>query len=99
MDKQQIWLKIRRYVLNKYILALLIFSIVYFFIGDQSMLNRIRRAYQIHEIEQQSQTYREGIDAIEHQLQTIQHPDSLEKFARETYYMHTPEEHIYVIEE
>ena len=99
MNKQDFFRVARKYVLNKYLLTLLIFACIYAFIGDQSLVKRIKRARQIYQLEQQGEAYRKENEAIEHQLNILQQPDSLEKFAREQYYMHTPEEDIYVIDE
>ena len=96
---QKVWLGIRKYVLNKYILTLIIFALVMLFAGEQSILNRFKRARQISELEQQKESYIQGINEAQHEIDMLQSTDSLERFAREHYLMHTPEEDVYIVEE
>ena len=84
---------------GKYVITLLVFLIVYLFIGDQSIIQFVRRGREVRQMEQQRDTYREGADKAQRELQTLHHPDSLEQYAREQYYMHTPNEDIYLVEE
>jgi len=76
-----------------------VFLVVYLFIGDQSMLRFIRRGREIRQLEEQRDMYRAGTEQAQRQIQSLQHPDSLERFAREHYFMHTPNEDIFLIEE
>ena len=43
--------------------------------------------------------YREGAEKAQREIQTLSQPDSLERYAREHYYMHTPNEDIYLVDE
>jgi cell division protein FtsB len=43
--------------------------------------------------------YREGTEKAMREIQTLSNPDSLERYAREHYYMHTHNEDIYLVEE
>ena len=84
---------------GKYAITLLVFLVIYLFIGDQSMIQFARRGREIRQMEQQRDTYREGADKAQRELQTLHHPDSLEHYAREQYYMHASNEDIYLVEE
>lgn len=89
-------MKMRKWL--KYVITIVVFLIVYLFIGDQSLIQFARRGREIRQLEQQRDMYREGAEKAERELKTLSHPDSLERFAREHYYMHTPNEDIYLIE-
>jgi len=99
MTFSEFWtaIKIRKW--GKYILTLLIFAVVFLFIGDQSLIRFIRRGREIRHLEEQRDMYREGTDKAQREIQTLHHPDSLEQYAREHYFMHLPNEDIYLVEE
>ena len=96
---EKCWESIQKYLLNKYIITLAIFSCVMLFIGEQSIINRIRRAHQIHNIEAQVADYKQAIEEAKQDLEMLQNKDSLERYARENYYMCAPGEDVYIIEE
>lgn len=91
------WL--RKYGPNKYVLVTIVFLIIVFFVGDQSVVNRIRKARQIAELKEQRDAYQKGIEDCQRDILRLQNPDSLERFAREHYYMHTPDEDVYIVED
>ena len=98
MEKKQVWQNLRKRLLNKYVIVLGVFAIIFLFVGEQSIINQIARKRQIRltqrEIEQTLQQSREA----ESLLRSLEHPDSLEKFAREQYNMHTDNEVVYIVE-
>ncbi len=83
----------------KYIIVILAFLILMIFVGDVSWLQRGRRARQIRALEAQRNEYRREIEAAEHQIKALENTDTLERFAREQYLMHAPDEDIYLVEE
>ena len=84
---------------GKYVITLLVFLVVFLFIGDQSLIHFVRRGREIRQLEEQRDMYREGAAKAEQELMTLDQPDSLERYAREHYYMHTSNEDIYLVEE
>lgn len=91
------WLQTgKRY--GKYVITILIFMVVMVFFGDQSLINYVRRSREIHHLEEQRDSYREGIKRAEKGLQVLQNTDSLERYAREHYYMHAENEDVYLLE-
>jgi len=90
---------LKTYVLNKYILTLLIFAVIFLFVGEQSLLKDLKRSQQIHETQQAIDEAEQAISSAQWQLNTLQQKDSLEKFAREHYLMHKDNEDIFLIEE
>ena len=84
---------------GKYILTLVLFLVVFVFVGDQSMIQFVRRGREIRHLEEQRDMYRAGTERAQQELQALQNPDSLEQYAREHYFMHTANEEIFLIEE
>ena len=99
MDFSEFWtsIKIRKWA--KYVITILVFAVVFLFIGDQSVMHFIRRGKEIRHLEEQRDMYREGAAEAEQEIRTLNQPDSLERYAREQYFMHAPNEDIYLVEE
>ena len=99
MDFSEFWtsVKIRKWA--KYVITILVFAVVFLFIGDQSVMHFIRRGKEIRHLEEQRDMYREGAAKAEQEIRTLNQPDSLERYAREQYFMHAPNEDIYLVEE
>lgn len=89
---------LRKYLINKYILAILIFALVFLFIGDQSIVSCIRRGIQIKKTQAQVERARQDTEHALRTIQVLQDTDSLERFAREQYGMHADGEDIYLID-
>ena len=90
----------RKFVLNKYVLTLLIFGIVLTFCGEQSLLNRMRRAHEVREKEEELAAYEQAIQETNAQIERMNaSTENLEQFAREQYFMHADNEDVYIIEE
>lgn len=87
---------IRRWVLNKYAITLIIFAVIFTFVGDKSIVHIIQRSHKERVLRRQLQQSRQNIVEYERALQNLSHPDSLERFAREQYHMHAPNEDVYV---
>lgn len=88
--------KVRKWLTNKYVITMLVFAVVYLFIGDQSVVKRLQKRRQIHNTEQQVRAAREDTKHALHTMEVLQDTDSLERFAREQYGMHTDKEDVYV---
>ena len=99
MTFSEFWtaIKIRKW--GKYVLTLLLFAVVFLFIGDQSVLQFIRRGRKIRQLEEQRDMYNAGSQKAQQEIQMLQNADSLERYAREHYFMHLPNEDIYLVEE
>ena len=91
------YIKIRKW--GKYVITLLVFAIIYLFVGEQSVLHFIYRRREIRRLEQQRDRYRKATDKAQQEILLLQQPDSLEQYAREHYYMHMSDEDIYLVEE
>ena len=80
-------------------ITLIAFLVVFLFIGDQSLIQFVRRGREIRHLEEQRDLYRSASDRAQREIQTLHQPDSLERYAREQYFMHTTNEDIYLVEE
>ena len=89
--------RLTRVLLNKYFIVLLVFGIVFVFIGDQSLIYQIRQGHRKRAIEQEIRQSRANIEAYRRELNNMTNRDSLEHFAREQYHMHAPNEDVYVV--
>lgn len=91
------YIKIRKW--GKYVVVLLIFLVIFFFIGDQSIIQFVKRGREIRHLEEQRDMYRAGTEKAQREIQALNNPDSLERYAREQYFMHNANEHIYLVDE
>lgn len=95
-----IWNWLRRYVLNKYVVTLLVFAVVLAFCGEQSLLRRLERAHEIREKEAELNAYQNAIKETNAQIERMNaSTENLEQFAREQYFMHADNEDVYIVNE
>lgn len=85
-------------LINKYVIVIAIFAVLFIFVGDHSLIQFVKRATKIRSMEQQIQQTNHEIKEAEHTLQMLENTDSLERFAREKYFMHTDKEDVYLVE-
>ena len=90
-------IKIRKW--GKYVITVLAFLVVFLFVGPQSLLHFVHRHREIRRMEEQRDLYRSESERVEQEIRVLQDADSLERFAREHYYMHTSDEDIYLVDE
>ena len=100
---QNVWkerfFKWRKYLFNKYLLAIIVFAVVFVFVGNQSLITRIRYACEIREKKAELREYEKKIEATRNDIQSLEDPEQLERYAREHYLMHAEGEDLYIIEE
>ena len=99
MNFSDFWTMIKIQKWGKYVITLVAFFVVFLFFGDQSLIQFVRRGREIRQLEEQRDMYRQGTEKAQREIQTLNHPDSLEQYAREQYFMHTTNEDIYLVEE
>ena len=99
MTFSEFWTYIQVRKWGKYVVTILLFLVVFLFIGDQSLLRFAHRQREINRLEEQRDMYQQAAEQAQREIQILQHPDSLERFAREQYYMHNTDEDIYLVEE
>ena len=84
--------------INKYGLAIIIFLIITFIIGDSNVFKRIAYDKKIRQLENEINYYQKEIEANRKKLEAIQtSQERLERFAREEYFMKKPDEDVFII--
>ena len=98
-NKNETKSKLPKWLINKYVIALSLFAVVYLFVGNQSLINRIKYAYEIREKKSELREYKEKIYKTRNDIEALQDPAALERYAREHYYMRADNEDVYIIKE
>ncbi len=98
-DRKSRWERIRKHIPNKYVLTLIVFGMVFIFSSDRGLIRLAKRRHEIRGVEQQRDRYRQGIEKAQRDLEILQNRDSLERFAREHYYMHAKDEDVYLVDD
>jgi predicted membrane protein len=89
--------KLRKLFLNKYTIILFLFAIIYIFVGDNSLIKRMNKAREVRAIQKDIELINQQIEKTSNILQSLDNPDSLERFAREQYNMHEENEEVYLV--
>ena len=85
---------------NKYQVTIVIFLIVTFFVGNNTLLDGIRYKMKINALHQDIESVKKENEEKMRQLEALKgDKESLEKFAREQYLMTKPDEEIFLIVE
>lgn len=85
---------------NKYIVATLAFLVWITFINDIDLLFIIKSKGELSEMKDRLEYYEQENNLIQESLEDLtSNKASLEKFAREQYYMHKAKEDVFVIRE
>lgn len=93
------WRTMARLMANRYVLVLAVYFVWVFFFDANSLLNIYAARRRISNLEKKRAYYEQRIAEDEARLEELRTSRvSLEKFAREQYYMRAPQEDIYVVE-
>ena len=98
MEEKSFLKKMRKLLINKYAITICAFAVILIFIGDHSLLQFGKRAMQVREVKEQIDETNKQILQTQRAMQMLDNTDSLERFARETYLMHAPNEDVYLVE-
>ncbi len=91
--------KVFRFIRNKYFLVTTFFVVWILFIDTNNLLVWWEDYKEVQEQEQQKEYYKEAIKWTDERLKELSsNRDSLEKFAREQYLFHNPDEEIFIVE-
>ncbi|HPQ55729.1 MAG TPA: septum formation initiator family protein [Bacteroidales bacterium] len=83
---------------NRYFIVTFIFIVWILFFDNNSLTGWVRALREYSENKSQQRYYKEKIHQTESNLRELQsNKDSLEKFAREKYYFHKPDEDVFII--
>ena len=98
METNNYWQKIRKVLINKYAITLMVFALLFVFFGDHSLVQYLKRAKKMRALEEQLVQTQQEIEQAESVIRVLDNVDSLERFAREQYRMHAPNEDVYIVE-
>jgi cell division protein FtsB len=98
MKQSELWQKIRKVLINKYAITLMVFALLFVFFGDHSLVQYLKRAKKMRALEEQLVQTQQEIEQAESVIRVLDNVDSLERFAREQYRMHAPNEDVYIVE-
>ncbi|WP_024994059.1 FtsB family cell division protein [Phocaeicola paurosaccharolyticus] len=92
----KVWNYIRK---HKYMFTFVVFIIIIGFIDENSLVRRVQHQREIINLNSQIETYRKQYEEDSKMLKEItSNPQTIEKVAREKYYMKKPNEDIYIIQ-
>ncbi len=95
--KEKNWFK---WGMNKYVLITSLFVVWMIFFDDASLLQHIRIDQEIDELKEDRDFYKNQLKEVKTELKKIQDdPKSIEKIARERFYMKKDKEDIFVVVE
>ena len=97
LRRKRRWLWARKYFVNRYFVTCFTFAVIFCFCGNQSLWHRVEMGREIREKEKSLRDYHRKIAEAEQQLRVLENPDSLERYAREHYYMRENGEDVYII--
>lgn len=99
-DWKNLWEKIRKYVLNKYILTLIIFAVILTFVGEQSLINQAKMSHEISGKEDELSELQERISETKDEINSLNaSTENLERYAREHYHMHADNEEVFLVDD
>jgi cell division protein FtsB len=83
----------------KCLLVVIVFLVAMFTSSEHNLQTRIKNAITIRELKQEIEYYKDKSEKSKQRLQELKSDkEDLEKFARERYRMHAPNEDVYVVE-
>lgn len=86
--------------LNLYTILLAAFIIFVAFFDSQSFVKRVKVYFKQKRVNMEIREYQEKIETANERYSDMDHNDTtVERYARETYYMHEPDEKVFIIDE
>ncbi len=86
--------------LNRYTIIFAVFIIFIAFFDSKSLVQRLKVAVKQKRVDMEIREYQEKIENANANYSDMDHNDTtVERYARETYYMHEPDEKVYIIDE
>ncbi|MBR2154045.1 MAG: septum formation initiator family protein [Bacteroidaceae bacterium] len=84
----------------KYVFVFLLFAVAITFFGESSLINRYAQQQEIAKLKGEIDAYQRKFNQDKATLNSLKSdPEALRRIARERYYMKTPDEDIFVIED
>ena len=98
MEENGKWNAVRKALISKYARAIYVFAVIMIFVGDHSLIQFVKRAQKLRQIERQIDANNAEIQQAQRAMMRLDDLDSLERFAREEYNMHTDNEDVYLVD-
>ena len=93
-------MKLPKLFKNKYAWSLLAFAIWLTFIDQNNLITQVQYRMELSKLEDEQRFYQQEIKKIKEDLNELEsNPKSLEKFAREKYFMKKENEELFVLTE
>jgi len=91
-------MKLQRLLKNKYAWSLMAFAIWLTFIDQNNLITQIQYRMELVKLEDEQRFYQQEIKKVREDLNELEsNPKSLEKFAREKYFMKKENEELFVL--
>jgi cell division protein FtsB len=91
---------IRKVIFNKYFLTVAVFFMLIIFFGEHSLRNRWETGKNIKSLNKEIEFYKQEIESNKQKMNDMQAGDeSLERYAREKYYLKKDSEDVFIIKE
>lgn len=92
--------KAPKWLNNKYSITLIVFLLYLIFFETKPIYSVINWRFDLAQIKKEQRFYNSEIKRVESELKDLEgNPESLEKFAREKYFMKKPNEEIFLVVE
>lgn len=89
-----------RFIRNKYLVSIAVFCVVMLFLDRNDLFTQIDRTRQLRQLEKAKAYYTGKIAAERKELEGLKHnPATLEKYAREKYFMKRDNEELFLVPE
>ena len=90
--------RLLKFIRNRYFIVTMVFIVWVLFFDNNNLISWVRTLGQYSANKSQQRYYKEKIQQTENNLRQLQsNKDSLEKFARENYYFHRQDEHVFIV--
>jgi cell division protein DivIC len=99
-DKMKLLTHVPVWLKNKYVIASITFLALILFFDPNDLFTQYNRTKELKELQQSKKYYSDQIDKEQKELDQLKNdPTTLEKYARENYYMKRDNEDLFIIPE
>lgn len=93
------FIAIPAFLRNKYLLAILVFTIILLFFDKNDVFTQIDRKKELHRLHQSKEHYTQEVEGLKKIRQGLENdPNALEKLSREKYLMKRDNEDVFIIQ-
>lgn len=100
IDREAVFEWLKRVLWNRYAIVVIGFLITVMFVGNHTVFYLHRKNREIKELQKELRDYKQQTEYYKQALKQLGDSEpSIERYAREHYFMHADNEDVYVIEE